>query len=112
MDTKQSQEIRGDGLYWSNGDIVLSATRSAEKPQSKSETDAKTTSTTPGSQVATIFFRVDRVVLCRHSTVLDSLLTIPTQDNANELYDGVVHVRMSDNADDLAMLLRAIYDIG
>ena len=44
--------------------------------------------------------------------MLDSLLTIPAQDNANEQYDGVVHVRMSDNADDLAMLLRAIYDIG
>ncbi|KAF7791090.1 hypothetical protein EIP86_002051 [Pleurotus ostreatoroseus] len=108
----QIQEVRGEGLYYSNGDIVLSAARAAEKPQPNSETDAGTASTTPSSQATTVFFRVDRIILCRHSTVLDSLLTIPAQDNANEQYDGVVHVRMSDNADDLAMLLRAIYDIG
>lgn len=79
--------------------------------KSNAEKNAGDPDTTAQRQV-TVFFRVDRVVLCRQSIVLHSLLTIPEEGDANETYDGALRVHMSDDADDLAKLLRAMYDIG
>ena len=78
------------GLYFADGDIVLSAAKAA------------------GEHI--VFFRVDKVLLCRYSQVLRTLLSIPAHPDANETYDGVVRVHMPDTAEDLDRLLTALYD--
>ena len=55
-----------------------------------------------------IYLRLDKVILCRHSTVLRDVLSIPSL--ANPTFDGAVLLHMHDDADDLARLMSAIYD--
>ncbi len=89
-ETAPSKEINHPSLYLPDGDVVISA-------QSKS-------SVVDGSLQ---IFRLHRAVLTEHSEIL---LTLAGDDQ--EQYDGVPRFRLSDDADDLAILFSAMYDIG
>ncbi|OCH96197.1 hypothetical protein OBBRIDRAFT_787655 [Obba rivulosa] len=96
MDAGRTQEdCHHPTLYYDDGNVVLSATSSSGHRS---------------------FFRVHRSVLCRHSSVLAEMFTIPPltidgrPDALAETYDGVLHVQMPDRAEDLASYLGALYD--
>jgi len=50
-----------------------------------------------------------RSILCRHSSVFRGLLEIP-QSEGQELVDGVPIVHLSDSADEVKRVLRAMFD--
>lgn len=59
-----------------------------------------------------VLFRIDKVLLCRSSSVLRNLLTIPSQAEENDMYDGVLRVSMhGDSGEDLAKLLLTLYNM-
>lgn len=82
------KEVHHPSLYLPDGDVVISAL-------SKS------------SDNSLQIFRLHRAVLAEHS---EALLTLTGADQ--EQYDGVPRIRLSDDADDLAILFSAMYDIG
>ena len=55
-------------------------------------------------------FRVHSSLLSRHSTVFRDLFSLPQPIHAAEHVDGCPAVRVSDDAEDMAYFLRAIYD--
>ena len=91
MATKQdgAKLVRHESMYLSDGDVVLAAEQ---------------------YPTTTVLFRVDKIYLARNSAVFRSMFTLPDRPSVNELYDGVPKVRLSDDADDLARLLAALYD--
>lgn len=91
-ETASPKELHHPSLYLPNGDVVISA-------PSKS----------PGSTLQ--IFRLHRAVLSEHSEVLAHVLLTLAGDN-QEQYEGVPRFRLSDDADDLAVLFGAMYDIG
>ncbi|TFK47456.1 hypothetical protein OE88DRAFT_1811253 [Heliocybe sulcata] len=56
-----------------------------------------------------ILFRVHRSVLAKLSSVFADMFSLPSNDAANEMYDGAFLVDMPDPADALESLLRVIY---
>ncbi len=90
-----TQELqRHSTLYILDGDIALSAPKSALK--------SSTTS-------VALVFRVHRRILSYHSVVFSSILSIPVIPDSNETYDGVPLVRLTDDADDFESLLKMMY---
>ena len=87
--SSEMEFVRHESLYLTDGDVVLSALR---------------------SPTVTVLFRVDKVYLSRNSPVFRSVFTLPPNPPVNEIYDGVARVHLTDNADDLARLLAALYD--
>lgn len=82
-----------DALYFPDGDIVLSA------------------DVTKGISRSTILLRVHRFMLSHNSVIFRDMFSVPTNPEVNEVYDGVSVVRMSDNGEDLACLIGALYDL-
>lgn len=74
-------------LYYSDGNVALSAR---------------------GQDGSVQYFRVHHSVLSRHSPVLADMFAMPPMQD--ETYDGALHVRMPDNAEDLASFLGVLYD--
>ena len=74
-------------LYYPDGNVVLSAR---------------------GQDGSIEYFRVHQSVLTRHSPVLADMFAMPLMKD--ETYDGVLHVRMPDSAEDLASFLEVLYD--
>lgn len=90
-DVVPNTEHRHEPLYFSDGDIVLSAPCDDESTY-------------------TWLFRIDRIFLARHSPVFRDMLSLPVASDTNEKYDGAPRVRLTDNAWHLAQLLAAIYN--
>lgn len=67
------RERRHKRLYYKNGDIVISAQSRAQKNVVR-------------------FFRVDKIVLARHSTVFEGMLDVSAEAgiDPDEQYDGVL----------------------
>ena len=87
MDRACFPELHHSTLYYSDGNVVLSARSQDGSVQ---------------------YFRVHHSVLSRHSPVLSDMFTMPPVKD--ETYDGVLHVRMPDGAEDLASFLGVLYD--
>ena len=86
---------RHPALYYDDGTVVLSAVNQN------------------GSRK---YFRVHRSILCKHSPVISDMFAIPpllaegSSTRIAEEYDGVAHVQMPDNAEDLVSFLTMFYD--
>lgn len=90
---EEIQTKRHPTLYYSDGDIVLSAQSETESPP------------------AMVLFRVDKLFLSRHSDIFRDMFAVVSSDNMEERYDDAPLVRMpGDKAEDLAMLIEVIYD--
>ncbi|OCH92042.1 hypothetical protein OBBRIDRAFT_791675 [Obba rivulosa] len=89
---------RHSTLYMSSGDVVLSA-------PSQRTLDNGT------MEVIKVLFRVHRNILCQHSPVFAGMFEIPTpQDpSPDDAYDSAPLVSLSDDAEDLATFLQALY---
>lgn len=87
----QIEERWHPSLYFADGDIVVSA---VSKDKSYIE-----------------FYRVDRVFLARHSTIFKDMFVVGESNLDMEQYDGVPKVHLPDDAEDVAGLLSAIYDV-
>lgn len=74
-------------LYYSDGNVVLSGR---------------------GQDGSVQYFRVHHSVLSMHSHVLADMFAMPPMKD--ETYDGMLHVRMPDSAEDLASFLGVLYD--
>ena len=74
-----------------DGDVIL-ALSSARNPQDK------------------VLYRVDKLILSRHSPTFSGLFSIPYDSAANEEYDGVPVVHLDDHAEDIFALLQWLYD--
>ncbi|KLO13577.1 hypothetical protein SCHPADRAFT_873836 [Schizopora paradoxa] len=85
-------EERHDTLYFSDGNVVLSATN-ADKS-------------------STILFCIHRSSLTRRSEVFESMFTLPGAEGetTSEKYEDLPLVRMPDSAEEVEALLNAIYD--
>ena len=79
---------RHDTLYFEDGDIVLSA---------KDGTDGR------------VVFRVDKVILSRHSQVFADMFRLPCAPGVNEEYEGAPLVALDDPGDAVEELLGFIY---
>ena len=77
-------------LYFPDGDIVLSAEKS--------------------NHTANVLMRVHTVILGHYSAVFSGLFSLPVSSNANEMYDGLPVVQMTDTAEDLAKFIETLYD--
>lgn len=87
--SKCAKEVRHSSLYLEDGDVVLAAAQ---------------------SPTVTILFRVDKVYLARNSPVFRSMFSLPDSPSVNEIYDGAPRVQLTDDPNDLARLLAALYD--
>lgn len=91
-DTAAVQEIPHPTLYFAGGDIVVSATDAKEKMDH--------------------YFRVDKIMLARHSPVFKDMLQLGDGSAAsNEHYDGVPLVHLTDDVRALAGLLGTLYNM-
>lgn len=88
--TNRPTEERHAALYLPDGDIVISA----PKPSTNAST--------------LVLFRLDTLVLRCHSSIFKDMLSLPGDQSTNEQYDGVPRVRLTDDADDLAGLFKAM----
>lgn len=77
-------------FYLPHGDLVLVPLTSENRPSK--------------------LFRVHRGILSYNSPVFSGMLTLPGSPLATEIYDGVPLVRMSDDEEDVVILLKALYD--
>lgn len=96
--------VRHPTFYFPDGDIILAA------PTIMSHCSHTGPHVSP---VPEQLFRLHRFMLIHHSPVFADIFTLPTPTEstaADELYDGVPIVQMSDRADDLASLLNVLYD--
>ena len=82
---------RHPDIYFADGDIVLSA------PSHKTVNSV-------------ILFRVDTLMLKRHSPIFNDMLQFRPGTTSDEEYDGVPRVHLTDRAEDLATLLSAMYN--
>ena len=90
---QEMQMNRHPSLYYTDGDIILSAQAEAESPP------------------ILVLFRVDKLFLSRHSDVFRDMFAVAPSENVEEHYDGVPLVQMpQDKAEDLALLIEVIYD--
>lgn len=55
-------------------------------------------------------FRVGKTTLAFNSSIFATMLTLPGGADGQEMYEGAPVVRLSDTADDLQDLLKALYD--
>ena len=78
-------------LYFEDGDIVLAAP-------------------SPTAPDILILFRVDKILLARHSPIFRDMLSFSAGSGPDDTYDGVPRVNLTDNGDDLAMLLSGMYN--
>ncbi|KAI0785498.1 hypothetical protein BC629DRAFT_1735552 [Irpex lacteus] len=88
--TTPPKEVHHPSLYLPDGDVVISA------PSKSTDCSLR-------------IFRLHRAVLTEHCQS-EVLLTLSGDEQ--EQYDGVPRLRLSDDADDLAILFSAMYDIG
>ena len=87
----QVEERRHPALYFTDGDIVISAT---SKDKSFVE-----------------FYRVDKIFLSRHSKVFAGMFSLPTAPGVHDEYEGVPMVRLfGDDPVGLEDLLKFLYD--
>ncbi|KAF7791802.1 hypothetical protein EIP86_002826 [Pleurotus ostreatoroseus] len=84
---------RHPSLYLDDGDIVLAAP-----------------STSPAKR-QTMLFRVDKVYLARNSPIFKDMFSFSPGQEAQDTYDGVPRVNLTDSAEDLESLLAAMYNI-
>ena len=75
-------------VYYPNGDLVL---------YSRADENIITA------------FKVDKVMLARHSEVFDGMFRLPPPPEM-ETYDGQPSVRLTDKAEDIKVFLEALYD--
>ncbi|KAI0697580.1 hypothetical protein BC835DRAFT_1413616 [Cytidiella melzeri] len=87
-DTSELDGQRHPSLYFTDGDIVISATSRA-----KSYTE---------------LYRVDRIFLARHSPVFKDMFSLG-KGRDDEQYDGAPRVHLPEDAEDVAALLGALY---
>ena len=80
--------VRDPNFYADDGNIVLSALDMG---------------------MCTIYFRLHRSLLVRHSPVFADMFTMPPPPLA-ETYDGIPLVQMSDDADALRTFIALLYD--
>lgn len=95
-----AEERRHPSLYFADGDIVMSAT-SKEKTYTE-------------------FYRVDKVLLARHSAVFQDMFSIGSAEGSSangsyssseqQFYDGVPRVHLYDDAEDVAGFIGALYN--
>ncbi len=83
--------VRHETLYLEDGDIVLTAPAA-------------------GGQQRRVF-RVDKIVLARHSPIFKDMLVFEPGQDAEDVYEGVPRVDLTDTAEDLAVLLGGMYDV-
>ena len=57
-----------------------------------------------------VLFRVDKIVLARHSEVFSGLFTVPYVPSSNEEYDGLPVVRLEDDGEVIGGLLHFLYN--
>lgn len=81
-----------EDLYFSDGDIVLSAVNAASKDE--------------------VLLRVHKLILSHNSPVFRDMFAFPAGPQVNEMYDDVPVVRMPDDAADLVSLVRVLYNPG
>ncbi|KAH9948096.1 hypothetical protein B0H21DRAFT_263908 [Amylocystis lapponica] len=93
------QVVHHPTLYFSNGDIILSA---------------PTVASGGNTVLPRQLFRVHRFILSHHSHVFADMFSLPIPENAgnavNEMYERAPLIALSDDASDLASLLSALYD--
>lgn len=82
-------EERHPSLYLSDGDIVISAPK-------------------PNDPSTLVLFRLEMLSLRYHSPIFKDMLSLPGSAATNEQYDGVPRVRLTDDAEDLAGLFKAM----
>ena len=82
---------RHEKLYLEDGDIVLAAP----------------SSTAPDTVT---LFRVDKVLLARHSPIFRDMLSFSAGNGPHDTYDGAPRVNLTDNGEDLAVLLSGMYN--
>ena len=93
QDTTQPHIRRDDTLYFDDGDVVLSAKQTyARNPDLDREV-----------------FRVDKLVLSRHSPVFAGMFKFPAVPGVNEEYDGVPMVQLDEDSNSLRELLTFMY---
>lgn len=76
-------------LYFSDGDVVLSAQNAAQ---------------------TLVMMRIHRFTLCHNSPVFADMFALPAAQGVNAVYDGVPVVDMPDAAEDLAGVLGILYN--
>ena len=77
--------------YFDNGDIIITC-----PSRDKAKRDRH--------------FRVDKIVLCRHSPVFRTMLSLPGKPGSEDSMDGVSTVYIPDGAEDMEGFLKAMYD--
>ena len=87
---QECEERRHPSLYLEDGDIVISATSKA--------------------RTYTEFYRVDKVFLGRHSPIFNDMFLVGGSGAYDEQYDGIPRVHLTDDAEDLAGFLSALYN--
>lgn len=83
--------VRHGTLYLEDGDIVLTAPSVDGQKR--------------------LVFRVDKIFLARHSPIFKDMLAFELGQDAEDVYEGVSRVDLTDNAEDLAILLSGLYNI-
>ena len=86
----QLEQRRHPTLYFPDGDFVISAT-------SRDKTYIE-------------FYRVDKVFLGRHSPIFNDMFLVGGSGAHDEQYDGIPRVHLTDDAEDLAGFLSALYN--
>ena len=87
--TSTEKYTHSSALYYEDGDVVLSA----------NDKDGNT-----------VLFRVDKLFLKRHSPIFADLFALPAGPEKREEYDGVPIVHLPDCSEDVAVMLKAIYN--
>ena len=91
-DGTSSSNLRHPELYFSDGNFLIIAQDAAKK------TDR-------------IHFRVHQAILSKHSQVFKDMFNLPGPPaDAQEFYDGVPFVEVSDDPEDMAKIFKILYE--
>lgn len=86
----RTDESRDEELYFTDGNIVLSAN---------------------DSEGNLVFFKVHQSMLSKHSTVFADMFSLPAFSvSVTDVYDGAPLVHLQDDIEDLSRSLRVFYD--